>query len=404
MLGVALLSLIAMDERDAMVDGHCDRAFEPVRDALAEALVSGFEVGAALAVYVDGRAVIDLWGGYADAGRTRRWQRDTIVNLYSVGKAIGAVCVLRLADEDRLDLDAPVARYWPEFAQAGKSRLPVRYLLTHQAGLPAIARPLPAGAWSRWETIVEALAAQEPWWEPGAGHGYHVNTQGFLIGEVVRRITGKTFGAYLRESLTGPAHIDFFVGFGPELDPRCADTLPPRPSPETEEFKRQMSVDLEGLSGEALMRLSAYRNPRELSGTGVVNTRAWRAAEVPSTNGHGHARAVARLYSAVAGDGTLDGVRVLAPETIARASAEQVCGDDLVLRRPTRFGLGFQLTMAERPLGPNPRAFGHFGAGGSLGFADPDTRVAFGYAMNQGRGGWQHRHVRQFIDLVYAAL
>jgi len=393
-----------MDERGAMVDGHCDRTFEPVRDALTEALVSGFEVGAALAVYVDGCAVVDLWGGYADAGRTRRWQRDTIVNLYSVGKAISAVCALRLADEGRLDLDAPVARYWPEFAQAGKSRLPVRYLLTHQAGLPAIARPLPSGAWRRWETIVEALAAQAPWWEPGAGHGYHVNTQGFLIGEVVRRITGTTFGAYLRESLTGPAGIDFFVGFGAELDSRCADTLPPRPSPETEEFKRQLAVDPRDLSGEALMRSSAYRNPPELSGTGVVNTRAWRAAEVPSTNGHGHARAVARLYSALAGDGRLDGLRVLSPEIIARASEEQVNGEDIVLGRPTRFGLGFQLTMAERRLGPSPRAFGHFGAGGSLGFADPDARVAFGYAMNQGRGGWQHKHVRHFVDLVYAAL
>jgi CubicO group peptidase (beta-lactamase class C family) len=164
-----------------------------------------------------------------------------------------------------------------------------------------------------------------------------------------------------------------------------------------------MALDLNDLSGEALMRASAYRNPREFSGTGVVNTRAWRAAEVPSTNGHGNARAVARLYSALAGDGALDGRRLLSPEIIARASAEQVHGDDLMLRRPTRFGLGFQLTMAERRLGPNPRAFGHFGAGGSLGFADPDARLAFGYAMNQGRGGWQHKHVRHFVDLVYAA-
>jgi len=383
-----------MAEPGATVDGHCDRAFEPVREALAEALASGFEVGAALAVYVDGEAVVDLWGGYADLARTRPWQRDTIVNLYSVGKAISAVCALRLVDAGLLDLDAPVARYWPEFAQANKGRLPVRYLLTHQAALPAIARPLPPGAWSRWETIAEALAAQEPWWEPGAGHGYHVNTQGFLIGEVVRRVTGQTLGTYLRESLAGPAGIDFFVGFGPELDPRCADVLPPRPSPETEEFQR----------GDSLMRLCAYRNPLGFSGTGVVNTRAWRAAEVPSTNGHGNARAIARLYSALAGDGELDGIRVLSPETIARASEQYVYGDDLMLRRPTRFGLGFQLTMAERRLGPNPRAFGHFGAGGSLGFADPDARVAFGYAMNQGRGGWQHQHVRRFIDLVYTAL
>jgi len=152
------------------------------------------------------------------------------------------------------------------------------------------------------------------------------------------------------------------------------------------------------------MRVNAFRNPPDLSGAGVVNTRAWRAAEVPSTNGHGHARAVARLFSALATDGVLDGVHVLSPDTIARATAQQVYGDDVLLQRPTRFGLGFQLTMPERPLGPGPRAFGHFGAGGSLGFADPDTGVAFGYAMNQGRGGWQHKHVRHLIDLVYAAL
>ena len=375
-----------------------------MRHALAEVLASGFEVGAALAVYVDGRAVVDLWGGYADAARTRPWERDTIVHLYSVGKAISAVCALRLVDAGLLDLDAPVARYWPEFAQGGKARLPVRYLLTHQAALPAVARPLASGAWSRWDAITEALAAQAPWWEPGAGHGYHVNTQGFLIGEVVRRITGQTLGTYLRESITGPAGLDFFVGFGPELDGRCADVLPLRPSPEAAELQRQLSVDPKRLSGLPLMRLNAYRNPPEISGTGVVNTRSWRAAEVPSTNGHGTARAVARLYSALAGNGELDGVHVLSPEIIARASEQQVYGDDIVLQRPTRFGLGFQLTMVERPLGPNPRAFGHFGAGGSLGFADPDARVAFGYAMNQGRGGWQHKHVRRFIDLVYAAL
>jgi CubicO group peptidase (beta-lactamase class C family) len=393
-----------MGEHSAIVDGHCEPAFEPVRDALGEVLVSGFEVGAALAVYLDGHAVVDLWGGYADAARTRPWRRDTIVNLYSVGKAISAVCALRLVDAGLLDLDAPVARYWPEFAQANKARLPVRYLLTHQAALPAIARPLPSGSWSSWDTLTEGLAAQAPWWEPGAGHGYHVNTQGFLIGEIIRRITGKTFGAYLRESLARPAGIDFFVGFGPELDPRCADVLPIQPSPETAELQRQLSVDPSGLSGLPLMRVNAYRNPPEISGTGVVNSRSWRGAELPSTNGHGNARAVARLYSTLAGSGELDGVHVLSPEIIARASEEQVYGDDIVLQRPTRFGLGFQLTMIERRLGPSSRAFGHFGAGGSLGFADPDARLAFGYAMNQGRGGWQHKHVRHMIDLVYAAL
>jgi len=389
---------------DAAVQGLCEPGFERVRDALAQNLAAGSEVGAAIAVYVDKRAVVDLWAGHADAARTRRWGRDTIVNLYSIGKAVSAVCALRLVEAGLLDLDAPVAHYWPEFAQGGKGRIRVRHLLTHQAALPALARRLSSGTWSRWDVMTEALAAQAPWWEPGEGHGYHVNTQGFLIGEIVRRVTGKTLGAYLRESRAGPAGIDFFIGFGRELDSRCAGVLPQAASAEGEEQRRQLSVDPETLSGLPLMRVNAYRNPPELSGTGVVNTRQWRAAEVPSTNGHGNARAVARLFSALAGDGLLDGVHVLGPEMVARAAEEQVYGDDIVLGRPTRFGLGFQLTMAERPLGPNPRAFGHFGAGGSLGFADPDARLAFAYVMNQGRSGWQHKHVRHLIDLVYAAL
>ena len=377
------------------VHGRCEPRFEGLRSALGEVLASGTEVGAALAVCVNKQPVVDLWGGHADAARTRPWTRDTIVNLFSVGKAITAICAHRLVEAGLLDLDAPVARYWPEFAQAGKDHLLVRHLLTHQAGLPAIAQPLPPGAWAEWDAMTAALAAQAPWWEPGRGHGYHVNTQGFLIGEVVRRVAGQSIGTYLRESLAGPAGIDFHIGLGPEHDERCADFLPPAPPP---------SPGREELGRLALMRLHAYRNPANLSGMGIVNTRAWRAAEVPSTNGHGNARAVARLYSALAGDGSLDGVHILAPETMVRAITEQVNGPDIVLERPTRYGLGFQLTMPERRLGPNPRAFGHFGAGGSLGFADPDARVAIGYAMNQGRLGWQHKHVRHLIDLVYAAL
>jgi CubicO group peptidase (beta-lactamase class C family) len=228
--------------------------------------------------------------------------------------------------------------------------------------------------------------------------------QGFLLGEVVRRITGKTLGTYLHDEIAGPAGIDFFIGFGAELDARCAELVPAPPNPEADVLRRLLSTDAASLRGLDRMRVDAYRNPPDVSGTGIVNTRRWRAAEVPSTNGHGHARAVARLYSALAGDGNLDGVHILSREIIAKAIAEQVYGDDVVLQRPTRFGLGFQLTQPERRLGPSPRAFGHFGAGGSLGFADPDARVAFGYAMNQGRGGWQHKHVRDLIDLVYARL
>jgi len=392
-----------MSAESPEVHGRCEPAFASLRRALADVIQSGAEIGVALAVHVGKQPVVDLWAGHLDSG-TRPWSANSIVNLYSVGKAVTAVCALRLVEGGQLDLDAPVARYWPEFARAGKTTLPVRYLLTHQAALPAVFRTLPPGAELQWEVMTDALAAQEPWWEPGSGHGYHVNTYGFLVGEVVRRITGKSLGTYLRDEISGPAGVDFFIGFGAELDARCADVIPPRPGPDEEQRRVSLDEPLETLSGLARLRVGAYRNPPNLSGQGIVNTRAWRAAEVPSTNGHGNARAVARLYAALATDGDLDGVHILSPATVRLAVAEQVYGEDLVLQRPTRFGLGFQLTMPERPLGPGPRSFGHFGAGGSLGFADPDAHIAIAYAMNQGRAGWQHRHVRHLIDLVYEAL
>jgi CubicO group peptidase (beta-lactamase class C family) len=393
-----------MSSESPEVHGRCEPAFESLRRALADVIETGAEVGAALAVCMDKQPVLDLWAGHQDSARTRPWDERTIVNLYSVGKAVTAVCALRLVESGALDLDSPVSRYWPEFAQAGKKHLPVRYLLTHQAGLPAVFRPMPRGAVLDWHAMTDALAAQEPWWEPGTRHGYHVNTYGFLIGEVLRRITGKSLGSYLRDEIARPAGIDFLIGFGPELDARCADVIPSKPDPDGEQRGALLDRDLSTLTGLDRMRVGAYRNPPDLSGEGIINSREWRAAEVPSTNGHGNARAVARLYAALAGDGELDSVHLLSPATTEMAFAEQVYGEDVVLQRPTRFGLGFQLTMPERRLGPGPRAFGHFGAGGSLGFADPDAHVSFAYAMNQGRGGWQHKHVRHLIDLVYEAL
>src|SRR2546425_545506 len=294
--------LQSMPAEPPAVHGHCESAFEPLRGALSDILAAGSEIGAALAVYVDPHAVVDLWAGHTDAARARPWERDTIVNLYSVGKAVTAICALRLVDAGALDLDAPISRYWPEFAQAGKAQIPVRFLLTHQAGLPAIAAPLPAGAVLRWDVMTDALAAQAPWGQPGAPHGHHGNTQGFLLGEVIRRITGKTLGTYLRDEIAGPAGIDFFIGLPPELDGRCADMVPPPPSPEGDELRRQLSVDPTRLSGLALMRVHAYPNPPEISGTGIINTRPWPAAGVPAADGPGNARAVARLYSALAGD------------------------------------------------------------------------------------------------------
>ncbi len=368
------------------VHGDSTPRFDAVRDAFADVFTDDVEVGAALAVAIDGEVVIDLWGGDANEARSRPWQRDTITNLYSVGKAISAICLLRLVERGAVDLDAPVARYWPEFAQAGKAEIPVRYLLTHQAGLPGLTTELPPRAIIDWDTMCEALAAHEPIWAPGERHGYHGNTQGFLIGEVVRRVDGRSLGTFLREEIAEPAGIDFHIGLAKEDHARVADLIPMAPRPPDQQRPPP-------------------ENPTPYPKIDVdTNSEDWRSAEIPSTNGHGNARALARLYGALAAGTDLDGVSILDPATIEAATQEQVYGEDAVLGRVTRFGLGFQLAMAERPLGPNPDTYGHFGAGGSLGFADRDARLGLGYAMNRGRSGWQHRHVRHLIDVLYEVL
>ncbi|HEX7406332.1 MAG TPA: serine hydrolase domain-containing protein [Candidatus Binatia bacterium] len=375
--------------------GSCDARFAGVRNALAQNFRAHGEVGAAVAITVEGRLVVDLWAGWVDRERTRAWQRDTLVNVFSVGKGMAALSLLILVERGQVDLDAPVARYWPEFAARGKRDVTVRMLLCHRAGLPAIRRPLPDLAMYDWELMTSALAQEEPWWEPGRQHGYHVNTFGFLIGEVVRRVSGDSIGAFFRREIAAPLAADFHFGIGPEHDDRIADYLfaatPPQIVADDDDDERRFLLGC------------VYMNPPGLSGPGTVNTRAWRAAEMPSTNGHANARAVARIYSALACGEAVDGIRLLRAETIAHAVAEASSGLDVVLRRPSRFGLGFQLTQPASLLGPNPRSFGHFGAGGSLGFADPDARLAFAYTMNQAGPRFQNPCTRALIAATYAA-
>lgn len=382
----------------APIDGQCDARFEPVREAFAENFATRGEVGAAVCVVVEDVVVVDLWGGWTDGTRTSRWQRDTLVNIFSVGKAMAALCAVRLAGDGLLDFEAPVAHYWPEFAAAGKETVTVRELLSHQAGLPAVRERLPPGAMLDWTLMCEALAAHPPWWQPGTAHGYHVNTLGFLVGEVVRRISGVSIGTMLRERIAGRLGADVHIGLPRREDHRVAEFLWPVESAPSAE------VEPLGLSDDELMTHNAYFNPAGLSGAGVVNTRAWRAAEIPSTNGHGTARGVARVFQALAGGGVANGVQIVDRAALADATAEAASGEDRILRRPSRFGLGFQLTQPERPLGPNPRAFGHFGAGGSLGFCDPDTRTAFGYVMNHMGARWQNPLNRALLDALYGSL
>jgi CubicO group peptidase (beta-lactamase class C family) len=381
--------------QQASITGRWDPAFDAVREEFAANFAGRGELGAAVCVIVRGTVVADLHGGWAGNGQA--WSAGTLVNVFSVGKGVIAACAARLAGQGRLDPDAPVTRYWPQFGVSGKQGVTVRQLLSHQAGLPAVHAPLAAGSMLDWTQMIRTLAEEPPWWEPGTGHGYHVNTFGFLAGELIRLVTGMTPGEYLRREVAGPLGADVHIGLAAADLRRVADFHWEDGPPDGVLLPASQPPD-------ALMTLSAYLNPPDFSGRGVVNSAAWRTAEIPSANAHASAAGVARLYSALAAGGSIDSVEVVDRGALAAATEEQVYGDDLVLRRPSRFGLGFQLTHAERELGRGPRSFGHFGAGGSVGFCDPDAGLALGYVTNQMGPRWRNPRNRALIDACYDCL
>jgi CubicO group peptidase (beta-lactamase class C family) len=373
-----------------IVEGICDPRFASLRDIFEKSFADGEEIGAAISFVLDGKLVVDLWGGHRDQERTQPWTHDTIVNTYSTTKGMTAICAHQLVERGLLDVDAPVAKYWPEFAAKDKGAIPVRWLLSHQAGLPAIRRPLPTEAMYDWSAMTSALAEQEPWWVPGTRHGYHALTFGHLVGEVIRRASGKTVGTWFRENVAGPLGADYHIGFGPELDARTSDLFgslaPPAPEKGGPQIPGPLGDFLRDMTDPTTMAGAAFNNPPARYDR--VNTREWRAAEIPAANGHGTATALARIYGTLARGGTLDGVPLLAPASIDRARTEQAAGPDAVLGGlPMRFGLGFMLRSDFMPISPNPGAFGHPGAGGSIGMADPDAKVGFGYVMNKMKMG-----------------
>ncbi|ETX08517.1 MAG: hypothetical protein ETSY2_04940 [Candidatus Entotheonella gemina] len=383
------------------IQGTCDSRFTAVRDAFAANFATGEEIGAAVAVTLNGRPVVDLWAGHADPARSRPWQQDTLVTVYSTTKGMTAICAHRLVDQGLLDLDAPVTRYWPEFAQAGKQDVPVHLLLSHRVGLPTVSNPLPPEAIYNWDAMTAALAAQAPLWQPGSRHGYHALTYGWLVGEVVRRVSGKRIGAFFRDEVAQPLGLDFHIGLAPGHDDRIAEMVAVDPSSagaQEQEKLRQAKIE------------SMEQTLRQAQGTiqiapGDHNTEAWRRAEIPAANGHSDAQSLARVYGALACGGSVDGVHVLSPEAIARATVEQASGPDAQLPISTRYALGFWLSQPAAPLGPNPNAFGHPGAGGSVGFADLDAGLGFGYVMNQMKVGLLVEGTgRRLIDAVYACL
>lgn len=379
------------------VRGYVDERFRGVVDAFVENYRLDDELGSAVSVVVDGRTVVDVWGGWQDLERSTPWERDTLVCMMSTAKGISAIGFHLLVDRGLIDIDAPVARYWPEFAQNGKSDLPVRYILDHRAGLPVLTPDLlwPGAMFDR-EAMVAALAAQAPLWEPGTVAAYHVHTQGYLLSEITRRVTGLLLGEYVARELAGPLGADYHLGLR-EADLGRVTTLIPHPG-------AKLVAAREAEPADSLRGLAFAQNP-PWPWIETFNSHEFRVMDMPSASGHGNARAVARIYGAIAA-GELDGVRVLSDDAITRMATMQHDMIELLQERHYRQGLGVLLNSPGAVyMGPHPDAFGHHGIGGSIGFADRRERIGFSYAMNKMHAvGTNGPRAARLIDAVYAAL
>jgi CubicO group peptidase (beta-lactamase class C family) len=381
----------------AGVGGGTEPGWGAVADAFARNFTDHGDVGAACAVVVDGRTVVDLWGGAADGTTGRPWAPDTLAITFSTTKGVTAILVNRLVEQGRLDPDAPVAQYWPEFAVNGKDRITVADVLAHRAGLADCPGEFTLDEICAVRPVVEALAAQAPNWDPGTAHGYHARTYGWLTGEIVRRVTGESLGTWFATELAAPLGLDFHIGLPAACEPRVARLHPPVADAELQRLIDAAMADPGTLMG------------RVMSGPGgrfryddMWNTRALHATEMPSSNGIGDARSLARLYAACLGP--VDGFRALADATVDRATVVRSQGTDRVLGMPTEFGLGFTGPVMLPP-GVGPRTFGHAGAGGSLGFADRDSGFGFGYVMNQMQLGMTgDARTETLVRAVYSAL
>ncbi|MEV0297357.1 serine hydrolase domain-containing protein [Nocardia sp. NPDC050710] len=385
------------------IDGVVANGYEAVRAAFAANFAERGDIGAAVCVYRDGRPVVDLWGGSADPNGGRAWERDTIQLVYSSTKGVTTTAAHLLAQRGDLDFDAPVVRYWPEFAAAGKAEIPVRWLLSHQAGLAALDKPVPLADALAWQPMVEALAAQTPNWTPGTAHGYHGRTFGWLVGEVIRRVSGRSVGQFVAEEIAGPLGMDFFIGL-PEAERHRVSRLVFAPA-----------VDFAAVPAELIpagMRdlVAAKLDPNSLANRAFqvtdpaeidFDSPAVQAAEIPSSNGIGTARGLARLYASLIGE--VDGIRLLTPETVAAATRVQADGIDRVIMLPNRYGTGYMLPTEGLPLGGGA-SFGHPGRGGSVAYADPSHGIAFAYVTNYIIEGALDLRARSLVEALDRAL
>ena len=355
----------------AIVQGTCEDRFAGVREALEANLGSGEELGASVHVDLDGQPVVDLWGGWRDQGRTVPWTEDTITNVWSCTKTVTALAALVLVERGQLDPYAPVATYWPEFAAAGKERIEVRHLLAHTSGVSGWDPPFTVEDMYDWDTSTARLAAQAPWWEPGTASGYHANNQGHLVGEVVRRVTGRPLKQFVAEELAGPLGADLQIGAREQDWARIADVVPPPP----------LAIDLSALPQDSPV-VRTFTGP--VADASRANTPGWRRADLGALNGHANARSLARVLSVVSRGGEVDGVRLLSPETIEVVFDEQSNGPDLVLGVPIRWGIGWALPLPELiPYLPDGRLCFWGGWGGSLIVCDLERRLTVAYVMNK---------------------
>jgi CubicO group peptidase (beta-lactamase class C family) len=397
------------------IQGHCDSRFERVADALTTHLESGREVGASLYVNIDGEDVIDLWGGWRDKEHSARWTEDTIVNVFSGSKTVTSLAAPMLVDRGLLDLDSPVARYWPEFAQNGKDKALVRHLLSHTVGVPAWEPPFTLEDAMDMPTATARLAAQAPWWEPGTRGSYHASSFGHLIAELVRRVSGRSLQAFIADEIAGPLQADFMLGLSDADVARVATVYPaeddvmaaPAKAPAPIDPNDPLKVERELSARTRLGSFSGQkRDPLQL-----FNSRAWRRTTFGGSSGHANARGLGRIMSTLSLDGvSCRGVRLLSPPTIAQIFREQFHGIDSYYMKPIRWGIGYALApLQEKERGPlpfmrpSPRTCYWYGTGGSLSIADVERRITFTYVMNQCQSG--RRSLNGFYyDLFYDSL
>lgn len=382
--------------------GTTASGFEGVQAAFEANFAKDLEVGASFSAYYRGEKVVDVWGGTADLTTARPWNEDTLALVFSTTKGATAICANKLAQEGALDVDAPVAQYWPEFAAGGKADIPVKYLLSHQAGLAWVDGEMTLDQALSWDPVVDALAQQVPHYEPGTKHGYHATTYGWLVGEVIRRITGRSVGNYFHDEIATPLGLDFWIGLPESEEPRVATLIGGLADPLILEDPEARAFVNEIMGPETTLGKALFAPGGALSDPDVWNSRALHAAEVPAANGIGDARSIARMYAACIG--TVDGIRLIGDEQLGRALTQLTIGPNTVLLdMDIQFGLGFMLRSSLIDLG-GPRSFGHFGAGGSVGWADPDAGLAFGYVMNRmdmGLAGDARSY--ELINACYAA-